>query len=183
MSTPFSSYRDAITRSFLARWPELSWLSRFLETPKPTNSDETSARIFDLVGDRLLESGNVDTVASLSQALETRSSDSRLRLVFVGHGDSWDVDRDILDVVCKRYDVDPRFLAKHLDYPTIRYEQHCPPQLYRAIKSADQDFYLNKYTWDLGGEISSRFVSAAGILFLFCLRFTMFVSYGPSRRP
>lgn len=167
MSTSFSTYRDAISRSSLTHWPELSWLSRFLQTPKPASGDETSAKIFDLVDDRLLESNDVDTAASLSQALESQVPDSRLRLVLVGHGDSWDVDRDMLDVVCNKYDVDPRFLAKHLDYPTIRCEKHCPSHLRHAVQSADDDFLLNGYSWDLGGEIMSHLSLQLGSCFFF----------------
>lgn len=165
MSTPFSTYRDSINRS-LSHWPELSWLDRLLQTPKHATGDKTSAQVFDLVGNRLLESSNVDTAASSSQALGSQAPDSRLRLVLVGHGDSWDVDRDMLDVVCSRYRVDPRFLARHLDYPTVHYEKHCPPQIKAAVE-VNRDFFLNKYTWELGGDIMSHLSLHLGSCFFF----------------
>lgn len=95
MSTTFSAYRDSINKS-LSSWPELSWLNRFLQTPKPADGDKTFAHVFKLVGGRLLESPNYGTAASLSRALEREARNSRLRIVLIGHGDSWDVDRDIL---------------------------------------------------------------------------------------
>ncbi|KAI4113106.1 MAG: hypothetical protein LQ338_008233 [Usnochroma carphineum] len=158
MSTQFSTYRDAINRS-LHEWPELTWLNRFLQAPSPADGHGTSAQIFELIGTRFrnrfaaFESDG--TAAAFSQALEVETKDSRLRIVLIGHGESWDVDRDIIDVVCSKYNVDPRFLAKHFDYPDIRWEKNCPPDIRLAVENVNRDYIENKYTWDLGGDVMS----------------------------
>ncbi|KAL8716988.1 MAG: hypothetical protein Q9225_005724 [Loekoesia sp. 1 TL-2023] len=166
MSTTFSAYRDLVNKS-LSRWPELSWLNRFLQTPKPADGDETFTHVFELVGVRLVECQNDGTAASLSRALESEAHNSRLRIVLIGHGDSWDVDRDILDVVCSKYSVDPRFLARHFDYPGIQFEKNCPRDFRHAIQEVSQD--CNKqYTWDLGGDVMSHLsLQQLGSCFLF----------------
>ncbi|MDI1492664.1 MAG: hypothetical protein OHK93_004446 [Ramalina farinacea] len=152
MATTHSAYRERVHNA-LGRWPELAWLNRFLQTPKPsTVRDETIAQILDLHDTHFTTSGEEASATSLSQALDVEQT-GRLRIVLISHGDSWDVDRDIVDVVCSKYSLDPRFVAKHFDYPWIRYEGNCPPDLFKAIERVDDDSYTNKYTWDLGGEM------------------------------
>ncbi|KAL8725697.1 MAG: hypothetical protein Q9181_006315 [Wetmoreana brouardii] len=168
MSTVFSAYRDSVRRS-LNQWPELSWLDRFLHTPKPANGDATSAQVFDLIGNRFVASEPHGTAPSFSQALGVEAQDSRLRLVLVGHGESWDVDRDIVDVICSRYSIDPRFVAQHFDYQHIRREKTCPRDLRLALEKVDANYYLNKYTWDLGGDV--MFSSSAQLGSFFSLTY------------
>ncbi|KAL8705278.1 MAG: hypothetical protein Q9201_001609 [Fulgogasparrea decipioides] len=158
MSTEFSAYRDSVHRS-LNQWPELSWLDRFLRTSTPANGDPTSPQVFDLIGNRFVASETDGTAASFSQALGVEAQDSRLRLVLVGHGESWDVDRDIVDVLCSRYSIDPRFVAQHFEHPGIRFEKNCPRDICLALDEVDKDFFINRYTWDLGGDV--MFLSSA----------------------
>lgn len=165
METTHSSYRERV-HSALGRWPELAWLNRFLQTPKPaTVEDETAAQIFDLDGTHFTTSGQEASAISLSQALNVEQI-GRLRVVLVSHGDSWDVDRDIVDVVCTKYSLDPRFVAKHFDYPKIRFEDNCPRDLFSAIKRVNNSS-RNKYTWDLGGEVCSQLSTKVGLCFFF----------------
>jgi len=80
-------------------------------------------------------SGSDGTAASLSQDLEIEAWGSRLRVILVGHGESWDVDRDSVDLICSRYSLGPRFVAKHFDYQGIQDEENCPQDLRRALNS------------------------------------------------
>lgn len=167
MATTHSAYRDSVN-SALGRWPELAWLNRLLQTPKPsTVQDETVAQIFDLHGAYFRTSGPEASPTSLSQALDVEHFE-RLRVVLISHGDSWDVDRDLLDVVCSKYSLDPRFLAKHLDYPKIRCESNRPRDLRNAVESVNEHYYLSAgYTWNLGGEVFSQLSTTLGSCFSF----------------
>lgn len=124
----FSAYRDSL-RAHASQWPELSWLDRFLHAPKPANGDGTSARVFELIGNRFIKSEVDGTAASFSKAIEAEAHNSRMRIVLVSHGQSWDVDRDFVDIVCSKYRLDPRFVANHFDYPGIRDEKNHPRDL------------------------------------------------------
>ncbi|KAI4147067.1 MAG: hypothetical protein L6R39_003248 [Caloplaca ligustica] len=170
MSTRFSTYRDSINKS-LGKWPELSWLNRLLQTPKPADGDETTAQIFDLVGSRFCASDVYRTAELFSQGIETKVRDSWLRLVLVGHGQSWDVDRDMIDVACDKFDVDPRFLAKHFDYLTIKWEKRCPPDIRSAFNNystfTDGDFHEDEHFWDLTSDILSALSMRPGSCFFF----------------
>lgn len=152
MEVNFSSYRDSINAS-LRQWPELSWLNRFLQTPTPANGDKTSVHVFELLDNHFVESGTDSTAASLSQVLEVNVQSSRLRIVLICHGNSWDVDRNIVDIVCSKYSVDPRFVAKHFDYPDIRFEKNCPQDLRSAVNKVNDHYSENKYIWELGGDV------------------------------
>ena len=143
MSAEFSSYRDSI-RSSLKSWPELSWLSRFLQTPKPAGGDKTSAQVFNFIGNRFIASESNSTAASIFKATEDDTEGSLLRIVVISHGKSWDVDRDIIDAVCSRYGVDPRFIASHFDYSTIWDEENYP-----------SDLHENQFAWNLGDDTMS----------------------------
>ena len=149
MSTDIPSYRQRIAWS-LSNWPELSWLHRFLQTPTPANGDYTYANVFELIGHHFVAVSHDGDGVPLSQALEDRAEDSRLRLVLITHGDSWDVDRDVVDTVCNKYSLDPRFVARHFDYPDIQHELNCPEDLYHAI---DRLYTKDDYPWELGGDL------------------------------
>lgn len=166
MSTSFSEYRDSINRS-LGDWPQLSWLNRLLQTRKPVDEDATLGKIFELIGDRCVGSRTYKSAADFSQALDVERNDSQLRIVMIGHGRSWDVDRDMIDVVCSKYDVDPRFLVKHFDYPTVQWEKNCPGDISSGINDVNNDYYKNTYTWDLGGEVLSPLSIQSGSCFFF----------------
>jgi len=154
MSKQFSTYRHSISAS-LGKWPELSWLNRFLQTPTPADGDRTSAQVFELIGNAFVTSGIDGTAASLLQDLEVEAPGSRLRVILIGHGQSWDVDRDIVDLICSRYGLDPRFVARHFDYPRILYERNRPRDFRLALENANHGPYEDTYTWDLGGDVMS----------------------------
>ncbi|KAL9620226.1 MAG: hypothetical protein Q9160_005235 [Pyrenula sp. 1 TL-2023] len=162
----FSTYRDSI-RASLIHWPELTWLNRFLQTSKPDDGDKTFAHVFELIDNRFVGSEAQTNATSFAQAIEANVPGSRLRLVLICHGQSWDVDRDIVDVVCSKYDIDPRFVAKHFDHPAIRYERHCPRDLRRALNEVDEDFFQSEYTWDLGGDVMSPLSFQLGSCYYF----------------
>ena len=166
MSTKFSTYRDLV-RSSLSKWHELSWLARFLQTPKPADGEGTSAHVFELIENHFVASQTDGTAASLSQALEVEAQDSRLRIVLLAHGDSWDVDRDLVDIVCSRYRIDPRFVAQHFDYPSIDREKNCPRDLRLAIDELRQRTYRDQYPWDHGGDVMSSLSMQLGSSFFF----------------
>ncbi|KAL8685603.1 MAG: hypothetical protein Q9218_007658, partial [Villophora microphyllina] len=71
-------------------------------TPTPADRDATSAQIFDLTSDRFVASDIHNTAASFAQALEVEAQKSRLRVILIGYLESWDVNRDIVDVLCSR---------------------------------------------------------------------------------
>ncbi|KAL9059752.1 MAG: hypothetical protein Q9162_001053 [Coniocarpon cinnabarinum] len=152
MSNEFSKYRDAL-RDCVRRWPELVWVHRFLQTSKPANVDSTYAQTFDFYDGRVAASDVFYDPASFSAALVRQVQSSRLRLVLVCHGESWDIDRDIVDVMCSRYDLDPRFVSQHFDYPDVKFERNCPRDISDAHKAADHDYYENKYEWKMGGSL------------------------------
>ena len=168
MATTHSAYRDRVHNA-LGRWPELAWLKRFLQTPKPATGqeDETVAQIFDLNDSHFTTSGPEAIATSFSEALEVEQT-GRLRVVLISHGFSWDVDRDLVDVVCSKYSLDPRFLAKHFDYPSIRYEANCPRDLRDAEERVNFNYYNEvEYPWDLGGEVFSQLSTKLGLCFFF----------------
>ncbi|KAL8917771.1 MAG: hypothetical protein Q9208_007752 [Pyrenodesmia sp. 3 TL-2023] len=107
------------------------------------------------------------TAGDFSQALDIEADGSRLRIVLLGHGPSWDVDRDMVDVVCSKYQVDPRFLVRHFDYITVQEEENCPGDIADAIAAVDEDYFENKYTWNLGGEVMSPLSMQLGSCFFF----------------
>ena len=166
MATTHSAYRERVHNA-LGRWPELAWLNRFLQTPQPaTVYDETIAQIFDLDDSHFTTSGQEATAGSLSEALNVEQT-GRLRVVLVVHGDSWDVDRDIVDVVCSKYSLDPRFVSKHFDYPGILNEGNCPRDIYEAIQNVNEDYLTHEYSWDIGGEVFSQMSTKLGLCFSF----------------
>ena len=166
MAINHSAYRERVHNA-LGRWPELAWLNRFLQTPKPaTVRDDTAAQIFDLHDTHFTTSGQEATAGSLSEALNVEQT-GRLRVVMVSHGASWDVDRDIVDVVCTKYSLDPRFVAKHFHYPDIRCEHSHPRDINEAIRKVNEDCYHHKYSWDLGGEVFSQLSTKLGLCFFF----------------
>ncbi|KAL8832900.1 MAG: hypothetical protein Q9170_004680 [Blastenia crenularia] len=150
--------------------PTLGPTRLLLQTPKPADGDEMTAHVFELTGEHLVECQNDGTPASFSRTLDSESPNSPLRVVVVGHGNSWDVDRDILDVLCSKYNIDPHFLARHLDYPTVWYEKHCPRDLCHGVEKADRDYYKKKYSWDLGGDVMSHLSLPPGSCFFFAYR-------------
>ncbi|KAF2237992.1 hypothetical protein EV356DRAFT_332540 [Viridothelium virens] len=152
MSIGFFRYRDSVRES-LDEWPELSWLNRFLQTPSPVGGSETSAQVFDLIGTHFIASPIDGTPGSLANMLNTQSQDSRFRVVLLCHGDSWNVERDVVDVIGDRYDVDPRVMAKHFDYREIKRESNCPVDIRQGLVNVDRDYISNKYTWKLGGDL------------------------------
>ncbi|KAL8822560.1 MAG: hypothetical protein Q9191_006706 [Dirinaria sp. TL-2023a] len=165
MPTRFSAYRDSI-RSSLSKWPEFSWLNRFLQTPKQADGDKTSAYVFELIGNRFVASQADDTAASLSQAIDFEVQGSRLRVLLVVHGESWDVDRDIVDLVCSKYSIDPRFVARHFGYPRNQWEKNCPGDLRHAIQEYDL-YSTGECSWDLGGDVMSSLSMQLGSCFYF----------------
>ena len=154
MAGQFSAYRDCIKDS-LSRWPEFSCLNRFLQTSKPANAHATSAHIFDLVDNRLVPTGTDYSAASFSENLAVQVQGSRVRVVLICHGDSWDVDREIVDVACSNYGIDPRFVARHFDHSQIRFEKNCPRDLLDSIEEVNNNYYEHRYSWDHGGLLMS----------------------------
>lgn len=162
----FSAYRDSI-RTSLSHWPELAWLNRFLQTAKPNDGDRTFAHVFELIDNHFVASEAQFTATSLAQAIETKVQASRLRIVLICHGQSWDVDRDIVDVVCSKYSIDPRFMARHFNHSAIRFERNCPGDIGVALQRVDHLSFNNQYSWDLGGEIMSPLSMQSGSCFFF----------------
>ena len=54
---------------------------------------------------------------AIHQCFKAPVSESQVRLVLVCHRDSWDVDRDIVDVACSEYDLDPPLCLTTLRSP------------------------------------------------------------------
>ncbi len=112
---------------------------RYLQTPVPADGDRTSGQVFELIGNGFVTSGIDGTAASLSQSLDVEAQGSRLRIILIGHGKSWDVDRDIVDPICSRYSLDLRFVAKHFHYPGVEYEPNCPRDIPLALEEVNHD--------------------------------------------
>ena len=154
MSAEFGSYRETV-RKCAAKWPELEWIHRFLQTPKPADANDTYAQTFDFIDSSVVESDVFRTPRLFSETLNNPLPGSSLRVVLVCHGDSWTVDRDIVDVACAKYDLDPRFVSQHFDYPYAKWEKNCPRDISKALAAVDDHYFENKYTWSLGGAIIS----------------------------
>lgn len=95
-----------------------------------------------------------------------------MRFVFLCHSDSWSVNRDLLDVVCSYFELDPRVLVGHLDYPGAIEEKHCPGDF--RSKMNNLSFSTHPYPafhpWELGGDLTSPFDEHVGHSFRFCYR-------------
>jgi hypothetical protein len=72
-------------------------------------------------------------------------SKSRLKAVVVSLGDSWDVGRDMVDVVSTRFDLDPRILMGHFDYSYCLKEANCPLDI---DSRREEGLTATLYTWD-----------------------------------
>lgn len=140
---------------------------RYLQTPVPADGDRASGQVFELIGNGFVTSGIDGTAASLSQSLDVEAQGSRLRIILIGHGKSWDVDRDIVDPICSRYSLDLRFVAKHFHYPGVEYEPNCPRDIPLALEEVNHDPYPNQYTWHLGGDTMSSLTIQPGSCFFF----------------
>ena len=112
-----TAYRDRIHAS-LGKWPEFSWLNLFFQTTQPAGvDDQTVVYISDLCNDQLLTYRVEGDLSHLQAEMCAEVENSSLRFVFLCHVDSWSINRDVLDVVCSHFELDPRVLVGHLDYP------------------------------------------------------------------
>ena len=72
-----------------------------------------------------------------------------------------------MDVVCSYFELDPRVLVGHLEYPRAAWEKHYPSDLCVKIDHVIRDYYENKYLWESGGDLTSPFDEHAGHSFRF----------------
>lgn len=179
IDSEYCQYRDTVNES-LQHWQELAWLNRFLLTPTPSKREDTSAIVFDLIDQRMKQTEISKDAASFSKFLNVESHRSTFRLILVEHGESWDIDREMLDVVCSKYNVDPRFVASHLGHSEIHYEENCPNDLARDIGLLNRGAKCRRYDWSLGGELANTLSFSGGSVFFFSYR-TMALSLAVHR--
>ena len=139
------SYRLYISQETRTEWPELTWLNLFLSAQVENVAEKTSVSVLTLQGQRLVPHESPLNAKSLHAELWYPSAVSNLRVVLIGHGESWDVDRDIVDVVAARFDLDPRFLMRHFDHKYDWVEKECPLEVKKNMRamndSIDPDHY------------------------------------------
>jgi hypothetical protein len=129
------SYRLYISQETRSDWPELTWLNRFLSAQVENVAEKTSVSVLTLQGQRLVPHESPLNAESLHAELWHPVAFSSLRVVLIGHGESWDVDRDIVDVVAARCDLGPRFLMRHFDHKYNWAEKRCPLEFKKNIRS------------------------------------------------
>ena len=128
MEPAYTKYSDAV-HAALQHWPELAWLNRFLQTPQPSGGEATSAIILDLVGDTLQPSRTAEDADAFHELLKTIEPGIKYRVVALLHGLTFDVDRSMVNVLCDRYQLDPRFVSKHFAYDDVHDERNCPQDM------------------------------------------------------
>ena len=113
----YQSYRDYV-QHLQNEWPELTWLDQFLNTEVPTN-DTTTVGICDLIQDKLVYNDYSGDLRRLEDDLHNNPRPSKLRVVILTHVDSWTVDRQVLDVIGRKLDLEPRVYLVPLQSQTI----------------------------------------------------------------
>ena len=147
----YQSYAEYV-RHLQDEWPELAWLDRFMNTKVPGPHGETTVGICDLVREKLVYhdfSGDPDR---LGDALSSNPQDSPLRVVVLTHVDSWDVNRQIVDVLGAKLDVDPRFLMSHFNHRKSYLEACCPGDISWSVARANPLMDLDKLGWNFDGD-------------------------------
>ena len=161
-------YHQALSES-LERWRELDWLKRFLTTA--IRADEivqnTHATFLELRGQRLVPFAQAENVRILNRILEAPETNSNLRIIIFTHGESWDVDREMLDVVCQKYKIDPRFLVNHLGHAGVHLERNCPKDITLDVGGLQRGNNGAIYNWKLGGELANNASFQTGSAFFF----------------
>ena len=115
---------------------DLEWLHWFLSGDQSKRMTTLRAYWIDQAGQSVME----DFESSLRDWQRPKElfeqAAGRIRAIILCHKDSCSVDRDIIDLLGARFDLDARFLRDHFDYENIPDEDDCPQNLLALI---DQD--------------------------------------------
>lgn len=102
----------AYLSSLLPQWPEYRGLHRFLlEDHLPLASD-TRALIVDCSGDEL-SIRRFDYARRFRDSLDRRSPNTTTRLVFVHYTQAKTLNRDFIEAIGSKFDINPLFLCNH----------------------------------------------------------------------
>jgi hypothetical protein len=128
----FPSYRDYVSH-LVRQYPEYRWLERFLAVRGREPSD-TQLHLLDCVGDELRVqhvTGYTDLSDrdSVRYALENRSPEVAVRIVYVTYRQSWSINRDIVDLLGLHFNVNPLFFWGHFQSYYSAGDTLCPEDL------------------------------------------------------
>ena len=124
-ASQFSSYRDFVSH-LSVDYPEFAWLRDFLAKPGATPS-VTRVVVIDSTKDGRLNTPELDgTLPTLSQTLNHYPANVQTRIIHVSYIQSWSIDRDLIDALGMRFDIDPLFFWGHLDHYWASKDRLCP---------------------------------------------------------
>ena len=98
--------------SLLPQWPEYRGLHEFLEDDPPPPTRDTHALIIDCQSDALSTRRFEDAVR-FRDALDLQSPDTVTRLVIVDYAQTKTLQRDFIDAIGLKFDIDPLFFCNH----------------------------------------------------------------------
>ena len=98
--------------SLLPQWPEYRGLHEFLDDDPSSHSRNTHAVIIDCQGDGL-SSHRFEDAVRFRDALDVQSPDTVTRLVIVDYVETQTLQRDFIDAIGLKFDIDPLFFCNH----------------------------------------------------------------------
>ena len=98
--------------SLLPQWPEYRGLHEFLQLDPPSPTRDTHARVIDCQGDGLSTRRFEDAVR-FRDALDLQSPSTVTRLVIVNYAQTKTLQRDFIDAIGLKFDIDPLFFCNH----------------------------------------------------------------------
>ncbi|KAK0101112.1 hypothetical protein ONS95_012905 [Cadophora gregata] len=115
---PYLSYKDYLDTN-VEDWPEFRWMQVFFMHPggDPNNTNLT---IIDSANGSL-HPQSITTLDphSLTTALENRQPEVKTRIIVVHYGQSFSIDRRVVDILGSVYDLDPLVLQRHFEHDAM----------------------------------------------------------------
>lgn len=108
----YSSYREFVDQN-AASWPHLRWMQYFLNNQRGQTSGTQVTFIDSKDGHLDAKHISEDPIQTLPQALGVRPPDVEVRIIAVSYTDSASIDREVVDVLGRWFDIDPLLFHQH----------------------------------------------------------------------